>query len=342
MKGVIVTEVGAQPTVVDNLTKPVPAPDQVLVKSIWAAINPVDNYMVDWGILVVEWPFVLGCDAAGVVVEAGEEASSRYGLTPGTEVFGCTRLGHQQYSTAQEFFLMDAAVTLRKPKNISLVEAATLGVGSETAMLALVEGLKVSFGNPKQDQDEWIVVLGGASSVGKCAIQLARAAGYKVAASCSSKSADEVKALGAATFDYKQPLEAQVQEVLEMTSGKFSKVFDAVAADDPLIAKALFRVTNSPDKRFATTNDWSGIGDFEGGKSYLTQLGAVGRPEATELNKRIASYVPVIIGAIERGDLKPADYEVIGNGLEAMITACKHQKSGAGGSRKVVIKIQDE
>jgi NADPH:quinone reductase-like Zn-dependent oxidoreductase len=41
MKGVIFSGVGAAPQVVDNLTKPEPADDQVLVKSLWTAINPV-------------------------------------------------------------------------------------------------------------------------------------------------------------------------------------------------------------------------------------------------------------------------------------------------------------
>ena len=41
MKGVVYTAAGAEGKVVDNLEKPVPAPDQVLVKSIWTAINPV-------------------------------------------------------------------------------------------------------------------------------------------------------------------------------------------------------------------------------------------------------------------------------------------------------------
>jgi hypothetical protein len=43
MKGVIVEKVGAPAVVVDNIEKPKPADDQVLVKSIYAALNPVYN-----------------------------------------------------------------------------------------------------------------------------------------------------------------------------------------------------------------------------------------------------------------------------------------------------------
>jgi hypothetical protein len=41
MKGVVVEKVGAPAIVVDNLEKPKPAEDQVLVKSIYAALNPM-------------------------------------------------------------------------------------------------------------------------------------------------------------------------------------------------------------------------------------------------------------------------------------------------------------
>jgi NADPH:quinone reductase-like Zn-dependent oxidoreductase len=302
--------------------------------------------MAAYGLLVVAWPLGLGVDAAGVVVEVGSEAGSKQGFKKGDQVFGCTRLGMLGYNGAQEYFLMDAAVTLRKPDNISLVEAVTLGVGSETACLGLFDGLKLPLPDPKslpQPKDEWIIILGGASSVGKASIQLAKASGYKVAASCSSKSAAAVKEIGAVPFDYKQSVEDQVKAVMDITGGDVRRIYDAVAADDPVLAKELFKVTKSSEKLFATTNDWSGINDFEGGKTQLVELGMVGRAEGTELNEKLGRYIPVITALIEAGKLLPAEYEVIGNGgFDDAVKAFHHQLSGAGGSRKVVVKIQDE
>ncbi|ETI23023.1 hypothetical protein G647_04819 [Cladophialophora carrionii CBS 160.54] len=346
MKGVIFEKQGAEPKVVDDLEKPSPGPDQLLVKSIWTAMNPVDHFVAAYGILVVSWPLGLGVDAAGIVVEAGSEATSKYGFTSGDQVFGCTRVGMLGYTGAQEYFLFDAAVTLRKPDNISLLEAATLGVASETACLGLFDGLKLTLPDPKNlpaSKEEWIVILGGASNVGKAAIQLAKASGYKVVASCSSKSAAVVKEIGAVPFDYKQPLEDQVKAVLGITGGDVARIYDAVAGDDPVLAKELFKASKSTEKFFATTNDWSGIGDFEGGKTYPVALGTVGRPEATELNRKVATYIPVITGLIEAGKLLPTEYEVIGNGgFDDAVKAYHHQLAGAGGSKKVVVKIQDE
>jgi len=386
MKGAVFPSQGVGPTVVDDLEKPSPGPDQVLVKSLWTAMNPMyvghflsppdplsslaslvvsqflahlsdvksaitdmpnsDGLMGNSGILVLDWPLVLGVDAGGVIVEAGENATSEYGLKPGDEVCGCTRLGTKGHSTAQEYFLLDANVTIPKPKNLSLAEAATLGVGAETACLALFEGLKIPLLDPAhlpEEKDEWVVILGGASSVGKFAIQLARVCGYKVVASCSSRSAEVVKELGATPFDYKTSVDQQLEDVLKITSGKYSRIFDAVAADDPVLAKALFKASSAPEKYFATTNDWAGIPDFEGGKTYWTQFGPVGRPEAKELNTSIAKYIPIIVVLVEAGKLKPSDYELIGpGGFGDAVKAYHYQQSGAGGSRKVVVKIQDK
>jgi NADPH:quinone reductase-like Zn-dependent oxidoreductase len=57
--------------------------------------------MINMGILVESWPFVPGCDAAGIVVKVGEQAASIFNV--GDEVCGCTRLGTKGYSTCQEF-----------------------------------------------------------------------------------------------------------------------------------------------------------------------------------------------------------------------------------------------
>lgn len=302
--------------------------------------------MSQYGLLVVDWPLILGVDAAGVVTDSGNEATEKYGLKAGDEVFGCTRLGCQGFSAGQEYHLMDAQVTLRKPSNISLVEAATLGVGAETACLGLFDCLNIPLPDPKnlpEPKDEWVVILGGASSVGRAAIQIAKASGYKVIASCSSKSSAVVKELGAVPFDYKNSLEQQVKDVMETTSGKVSRIYDAVAANDPTLAKDLFKATTATEKLFATTNDWTpSLGDFEGGKTYKVKLGDIGRPEAKELNATLEKYVPVIVGLIESGKLKPGEYEVIGQGgFEDAVKAYHHQVSGAGGSRKVLVKIQD-
>ena len=70
-------------------------------RTLFADETLSDGYMQGTGLLVTAWPFVIGCDAAGVVVKAGEKASSSF--KEGDEVCGCTRLGCIGYSTGQEY-----------------------------------------------------------------------------------------------------------------------------------------------------------------------------------------------------------------------------------------------
>jgi NADPH:quinone reductase-like Zn-dependent oxidoreductase len=304
--------------------------------------------MVGMGMLVLEWPLVLGVDASGVVVEASPEALSKYNLKLGTYVCGCTRLGRTHYSAGQEYFLMDARVTMPKPKNIDVVQAATLGAGLETAAMAVFEGLHVEMFDPdvrQGEKDEWMVVLGGGSNVGSLAIQLLKAAGYKVLASCSERSAGTVKAYGAESFDYKTTLPEQVKKVLEVTGGKIGGIFDAAASDDPAIAKELFKHESwkSESKLFTTTNDWSSIGSWHGGQTHELHLGLIGKPDSEELNNAMEKYIPVLVKLIENGKVKPGEHEIVGKGgFEDIITAYKQKAGGASGQRKLVVKVQDE
>jgi len=63
-----------------------------------------DGYMANTGLLILDWPFVMGCDAAGVIVKAGSKAVGPLGpFKAGDEVLGCTRLGSKGYSSCQEY-----------------------------------------------------------------------------------------------------------------------------------------------------------------------------------------------------------------------------------------------
>ncbi len=129
MEGILLSQVGGEYKLVDNLKKPKPGKGQVLVKSLATAINPVyfpfpllllillpfkplpfnqanenlanrEGIMQSSGILITSFPIVLGCDASGIVVEIGEGVGK---FKVGDKVFGCTRLGCPGYSTFQEF-----------------------------------------------------------------------------------------------------------------------------------------------------------------------------------------------------------------------------------------------
>ena len=140
-------------------------------------------------------------------------------------------------------------------------------------------------------------------------------------------------------FDYHLPLDQQLDAIEEATSGTpIAKIFDATSADNPELAKALFKKASGA-KLFSTTNDWSDVGDFEGGKTFEIHLGQLGRPGATEINGDVERWNPIFTSLIEAGVLHPMEVEQIGSGgLEDSIKAYQTK----AGSKKLVVKIQDE
>jgi NADPH:quinone reductase-like Zn-dependent oxidoreductase len=70
---------------------------------------------------------------------------------------------------------MDSSVTLPVPEKITLAQASTIGAGAYTAGLGVFYGLQIplpDLDTPPSEKDEWVLVLGGASSVGKFTIQV--------------------------------------------------------------------------------------------------------------------------------------------------------------------------
>ena len=98
--------------------------------------------------------------------------------------------------------------------------------------------------------------MGGAGSVGQYSIQIAKALGYKVLATCSQKTADFVKELGAdVVINYSKDEDDQLHELKESTKGNFFGVWDSVAKSEQLARKALKTVSTRKHKVFATTDD---------------------------------------------------------------------------------------
>jgi len=333
--------------VVDNLPIPTPSSTQILVKSVWTAINPVDAIMYQSGILVTAWPFTPGCDAGGIVVKAGSSAKSILGelFKVGDRVSGCTRLGVPGYSPYAEYFLMDAALALPVVPGMSLDKACTLGVAAYTAGLGLFKELKIPIPAPGEKpapKDEWVLIFGGSSSVGKASLQIAKSLGYKVIATGSSRSADVIKHYGAdEVVDYKQPEAAQIDEIAAKTGGKVLKVFDATA-QNVQTAPHLFKKTMDGDKIFSSTNEWTPL-DTEGAFQFNpVGLGPIGRPTATALNDSITSFLPYVHRLIQDKALWPSDTVVAGEGFDHLFKAYEFQQAGKGGNKKVIVKIADE
>ena len=141
--------------------------DDVLVEIYAAAINPSDVKAALGMMPYAVFPRTPGRDFAGVVID-GPDALM------GCEVFGSSGdLGIRRDGTHASHLVVEAASVVRKPANITLVEAAGIGVPFVTAL----EGFRRA-GMPKPG--DVVLIMGVNGKVGQAAAQIAGWLGAKV------------------------------------------------------------------------------------------------------------------------------------------------------------------
>ncbi len=189
-----------------------PRADEIVIKNHAVAINPVDwmkqvlgNAMFSW----IKYPFVLGEDVAGEVVEVGT-AVTRFQV--GDRVLGHAVGSDKQRNSAAEGAFQAYTVVLARmvapiPGTMPYENAVVLPLALSTAACGLFQRDYLALHYPSANPTptgETLLVWGGATSVGSNAIQLAVAAGYAVITTASPRNFDYVQALGASqVFDYR-------------------------------------------------------------------------------------------------------------------------------------------
>lgn len=218
---------------------PMPAvgPGQLLVETRAVAVNPLDAIIQSNGTVMYGWlqyPVILGEDVAGVVVEVGADVTDfaigdrvvayAMGLEKGRDAVS--------ESAFQAYAVVDAGLAAALPETMDFEEAAVLPLALSTAAAGLFEtdqlALDFSQLGGTAPRDEVVVVWGGATAVGGNAIQLARAAGYRVITTASPGNHERMRQLGAeAAFDYRDP--EVVDRIIEAVDGSVVAGILAVA-----------------------------------------------------------------------------------------------------------------
>lgn len=197
----------------EEIEKPAPGDDEVLLSVRAAAVNPMDWHFVRGTPYFVRMMTGLrqpknkrlGVDVAGQVEAVGRNVTQ---LKPGDEVFGVCRGALAEYACAAESKL---AI---KPDNVTFEQAAAVPVAASTAL----QGLR-----GKIQPGQKILVNGAAGGVGTFAVQIAKSFGAEVTGVCSTRNVDMVRSIGAdRVIDY-------TQEDFTKSGRHYDLIFDLVA-----------------------------------------------------------------------------------------------------------------
>jgi NADPH:quinone reductase-like Zn-dependent oxidoreductase len=185
-----------------EVDKPVPGDEEVLIRVRAASINPLDWKLMKGG------PFLLrlllglgrpklkrpGVDVAGEVEAVGRNVTR---FKPGDKVFGTCAGAFAEYATSKTAKGAKSAL-VPKPESVTFEQAASAPVAALTALQGLRDRGRIQPGQK-------VLVNGAAGGVGTFAVQIAAALGANVTGVCSTRNVDMVRSIGAdQVIDYTQ------------------------------------------------------------------------------------------------------------------------------------------
>jgi len=174
----------------EDVEKPTPADNEVLVKVHAASVNPYDWHFMRGspyfmrllaGLGAPDDPS-MGVDFSGTVEAAGSKVTR---FKPGDEVFGGRGGAFAEYVAVPE----DRALAL-KPANMTFEQAASVPMAAITALQALRDKGEIEPGQK-------VLINGASGGVGTFAVQIAKSFGAEVTGVCSTRNVDMVRSIGA-------------------------------------------------------------------------------------------------------------------------------------------------
>lgn len=344
-----------------------PGQHEIVVKTRAIAINPVDASKQAMGDMMFGWikyPFILGDDVAGEVVEVGPLVSR---FQPGDRVVGHAvsidkRSNRACEGAFQEYVVLRDNLVSAIPDDLSFERACVLPLCLSTAACGLFmkDYLGLQHPTPKTQKNatgQVVLIWGGSTSLGSNAVQLAVAAGYEVITTASPKNFDYVRKLGATqVFDYKSAT-ARTDIVAALKGKKFAGALaigdgsmeaciDIVAATDgrKFISQAsLPQPKQSPPKGMNLVTFIAGFLWFSVSTMFTCRMKGIQYKfiwgddvMANEVGSAI--YEDFLPEALATGKYVTApEPEIVGQGLEEIQTGLELVRKGVSTKKLVVL-----
>ena len=191
MKAIVHCDYGVANLKLEEIEKPTPADDQILVRVRAASVNPYDWHFVEGTPKIIRLMGIgvrkpkeirLGVDFAGTVETVGKNVTQ---FKPGEEVFGGREGAFAEYVCRRA-----VGSVASKPASITFEQAASLNIAGITALQAVRDRGKIQPGQK-------VLINGASGGVGTFAVQIAKSFGADVTGVCSTRNVDLVRSLGA-------------------------------------------------------------------------------------------------------------------------------------------------
>jgi len=173
-----------------DLPAPMPGAGEVVIRIAYAGVNPVDwKCREGWlsHFFECKFPFVVGFAAAGLISAIGLGVSD---FKVGDRVVTSSDQGLGENGTYAEYVKSSIGRVAHLADGIDFKTGASIPTSAVTAWEAL-------FGTGALERGQIVLINGGAGGMGSFAIQFAKHAGARVAATCGPNNLDYVRSLGA-------------------------------------------------------------------------------------------------------------------------------------------------
>ena len=302
--------------------------EQLLVKAHAWAMNPCDAMLQDVSLPFVKYPVILGQDVAGTVADVGATAAAKFKV--GDRVFGFSHNnGFKGYVT------LNQTLAAKIPASLSFNDASVFPLCITTSSFALFGKDYLALPLPSLNSTptgKSVLIWGGSSAVGSNAIQLVKAAGFEVVTTCSARSFDYVKSLGAdKAFDYNSPTVTD-DVAAELDKGTCTGIYLAAGK----VAEACQVSHKSKQKLFVASSNPVMPGDAPEGVEAKMTFGTGGADMFKETLP--VTFGGFLIEALPKGVYKvaPPPEVVPTKGLEGIQEALDILKKGVSAKKLVV------
>ncbi|PPQ66677.1 hypothetical protein CVT24_008830 [Panaeolus cyanescens] len=322
-----------------------PGPGEVLIKVHAVGLNPADWKLRKYGVLIKEYPAVLGGDIAGEIEDLGEGVT---GFTKGDRVFCAAAEFESKWGGYQHYTIAMAPAVAKIPDSFSYDDVASVPLALSTAYGGLYHPHPLGLGiQPPTSPDalnkyagEPFLVLGGSSAVGQMAIQLAQISGFSpIIATASLHNAKDLQLLGAThVLDRKLAFDDLSTQVKQILAGKpLNYVFDSIALPDThqtgldLLAEGGQLESVFPGH----LKEEPGPGN--------KRVSAYGAFLTLDFNLKLFTplYQNLITGWLSSGRIKPNRVEVLPNGLGGILDGLKRLEADAVSRTKLIAHPQE-